>query len=1205
MPEPVTVGVVIWLAKEVVAPDLFTRGVDALRTPAEESRLISVVRKDTGIRPGRGFRKWYRSDDTWRALVERSPTSFDALVGSLADDRVGRVWHRRRSPGEAQRLVESAITNFLVALDPSMAIAISDYRQGRKLDELQATLDADQTFEANLALVPPAARVLLSGSASTAARRLAAVSAADDPGRALAALAAAPPPWLSEASADVLFAGALLTQAHGLHAAAGGLFVLAGDAGHDREEMYTQAAFEYLNAGQGDEARRLLALAEEIEASSWRAAVVRAYMAEDWSALTQAVSEEVVTNDSLMAQVYAAGAQKSGDLTTATRVLERATEAHPHSTSIRLNLARLLLLRGANPASPSRTADRLRALDLARAARDERRALRLSSTEAVQVAMTVCMAMGDFASAYRQGARPPGGEAIADEAADPDVQRMLVQASLALGQVEEASGLASQGIDDGFDGLLLRADTLWLAKATPEAIAAAYAEAWAAAEDDQDKVSLWLAAAQAGVDPLPGVEELGERHDEGADLVRGQIALRAGDAQGAVDRLRQRRDSEVCSRLLVFAYLQLDRPDLARAELERIAARFNTPLLLHEAVQMLLSHERLDEAEEVALRGLEAIPKYFAQQRDLLHRVLAVSAGDRSEWHELESRVRAWIDERGADPSRRWLLVQSIFNQGEMAKAWAVLSDHPSLEPTTPLEAQLWIALNAAQQPTPELPARMRSLIDQFDHDRDVVRVAVNAYFHMGSKIGSLPESEIAAWGPIFSERAANAEEGGDDVFTTIKAPDNPEDLVEALRPLLEPAAERSEAIHDLARKGAPLGLIAASVGRSYTAVLVHRGPGWLPISSTRDDARAHEVEVARQHCGEAVVIDTSAVAVGFFLGEKWPDLLAAFASLEIGGPARREISTEVANLSMRTSGWLSWDADAGLPVIQEATPEDLKRLADHTAWIGAQAELLTVRDVGSLSLPGLEGRNDEGLLAWLGQVELARQRGVALWADDLGLRQIASEFEVPTFGTCALLEVLGQGKPDGWLRAAHESLLDAYCVDLPVVPGWLVRSAAEHQWQGGPAATNLARPMIWTDPRSALAALDGIMTAAADADPVLTGRWLFAALCGICKGFDPATAHAVCSGLVCKAVALTDFDSERFRDFLDAARSACSTFSVPDPTGAVLERLHDYFLEQLGPELGARLYVSLGDQLDDDDREALRDLMWGVKGHPPKEGYS
>jgi hypothetical protein len=528
-----------------------------------------------------------------------------------------------------------------------------------------------------------------------------------------------------------------------------------------------------------------------------------------------------------------------------------------------------------------------------------------------------------------------------------------------------------------------------------------------------------------------------------------------------------------------------------------------------------------------------------------------------------------------------------------MAKAWAVLSDHPALEPTTALEAQLWMAINASEQPTPALPARMRSLIEEFERDPLVVRAAVNAYFHIGPRIEKLPDSEIAEWGPIFAERAANAEEGGDDVFTTIKAPDNPEDLVEVLRPLLEPAAQRSEVIHDLARKGAPLGLIAASAGRSYTAVLVHRGPGWLPIRSPDEGIRAQEIEVVQQHLGEAVVIDTSALAIAFFVDEEWGDLHAAFASLEIGSPARHEISTEVATLSMRTSGWLSWDTDAGVPVMQEATPEDLQRLADHTSWIGTQAEILTVRDVGSLSLPGLDGRNDEGLLAWLGQVELARQRGLALWADDLGLRQIATEFGVPTFGTCAVLEVLSSGKPRGWLAAAFAKLLDAYCVDLPIEADWLVGSAAEHEWHGGPAAVNLARPIIWSDPRSALQSLDEIMAAAAGADPVLTSRWLFAAFCGICKGFDPATAHAVCSGLVCKAVALTDFDSERFRDFLAAARSACSTFEVPDPTGAVLERLHDYFHEHLGPELGARLYVSLGDKLDDEDREALRDLMW------------
>ena len=60
----------VWLLGGVVIPDAYERVVDRLSAQTSEDQLARDIRAELGRYPRRIFRRWYRAQETWEALVE-------------------------------------------------------------------------------------------------------------------------------------------------------------------------------------------------------------------------------------------------------------------------------------------------------------------------------------------------------------------------------------------------------------------------------------------------------------------------------------------------------------------------------------------------------------------------------------------------------------------------------------------------------------------------------------------------------------------------------------------------------------------------------------------------------------------------------------------------------------------------------------------------------------------------------------------------------------------------------------------------------------------------------------------------------------------------------------------------------------------------------------------------------------------------------
>lgn len=108
----------LWLAGSVVLPDAYERLVNSLGTRSAEDRLAKGIREQVGRYPKKVFRRWYRSRETWEALVQGGQESWGALVDRLTAASADRLIGSEFSRARAEEIVRAAVTDFMGSLDP-------------------------------------------------------------------------------------------------------------------------------------------------------------------------------------------------------------------------------------------------------------------------------------------------------------------------------------------------------------------------------------------------------------------------------------------------------------------------------------------------------------------------------------------------------------------------------------------------------------------------------------------------------------------------------------------------------------------------------------------------------------------------------------------------------------------------------------------------------------------------------------------------------------------------------------------------------------------------------------------------------------------------------------------------------------------------------------------------------------------------------
>ena len=1187
--EPAT-SVAIWLLTNVVAPDAYQRIANAVSNRSSIRRLMREVKEASGMWIGRGYKRWLRDEATWIDLISRDEEAFERMVTRLVKSEARGALRRVAENRErAEKLVSATIAHFLPTLDPSTAVAISEMRSEERHKEMLDRFDARQRMDERLQSIPPSARKLLGSEDEfrALAERVVNAIVRNDPREIISLWYTERPRWLAEAPGPILLAFGLLAQSYGFRDWAGHLYEEAAGLGVSPAEWYARAALEAHAEGQAERQVEMVRLARAAGGGDM-VEFLAAAMDEEWELALASLDENEAVQDPLLGALYAVVVGNAEGSDAEINVLSTVIERHPDFANARLRLAQLLLVRSRDPNTSSRERDLQRALDRAVEARDLLRSWRGESGEAVELATQASLLSSQWDLVTRLGTTPPNGEAISEEATRPGVQFNVAQAAMASGDHALAERVAASG--SGFHNALLQAEILALGGANPSEVSRQYDVAWSQVESEQDKVALWLSASSNGVEPLPGADELEGHPVELSTICRASAGIANGRTSEAIDLLRPLRNSESARRLLAMAYIQDGDIDAAVAEWLDMAQRFATPSHRVRAVEILLGADRMPEAAEIAAQTLSLLP-VGRPGRHLLHETLVAAAHNRSDWAEMETRARVWIAE-DSGCRQRWLLVLAIFNQGESERAWQILQESDEkCSPQSEVEAQLWIALNARFDPSASTLSSILDVVNRFPDDPDVRRAAVNSFFLMGDDKGEIAEPELSRWHELIRDRADSP--SPDDFFVSIPVPDDAQGLAEAFRPFLEAHARRvDEWVRKVRTEMWPYGMISLAAGRTYAETLVHRPTGFLPISSANPSGLELEVEAAHAALDNGVVVaDTSTIAIASYIQEEWPVVMRNFRNVEVAASTRLDAASAADEFVPRSNESLAWDLRSDQPVRHVTDDETLDRIQSRLHWIRDQIFSLSLSETDD---PESTERGE----AWISAFRVARAASRSLWADDVGLRVLARNEGVSSFGTQALLqalverEVISADTQDQIIRA----LRNEYCVDLPFTRSWLLNSARESEWLGGPAWLVMSRPVAWMQPAAAFEQWSAIAEAAADNDPDKLPPWVYAAVQGI--GLIPGQLDrrtSLAAGILVKAATLLGFDARHFADCVTAATVAAGEIDLPDPTEQALSMTMDYLSQELGVSQAASITARLGSRLEDEHRQALRRILFDI----------
>ena len=250
---------------------------------------------------------------------------------------------------------------------------------------------------------------------------------------------------------------------------------------------------------------------------------------------------------------------------------------------VALIVARMLVLRAKRSEADQPYKDLRTAMDLALRVRNDRRAVRASSADAVAQACDAALAAKDLKAVIRLGDANEG-EATAEEAGDPAVRELVALARTIRG--DKATLVRESDATSPFAAARLRAAQ---AQSAGEDPLPSLREALTAATDDSDRITALAALARAGADELPGLDEIAVRYPAQGQEIRALADLAQGREGAAIAALRNLATTSLTAALaLAGAYSQVGDAAAEVETLRAAAQTFHDPQLRLEAVWALI-----------------------------------------------------------------------------------------------------------------------------------------------------------------------------------------------------------------------------------------------------------------------------------------------------------------------------------------------------------------------------------------------------------------------------------------------------------------------------------------------------------------------------------------------------------------------------------------------------------------------------------------
>jgi hypothetical protein len=721
---------------------------------------------------------------------------------------------------------------------------------------------------------------------------------------------------------------------------------------------------------------------------------------------------------------------------------------------------------------------------------------------------------------------------------------------------------------------------------------------------------VWALSQLAGLGcwPLPELDAMAENSLLAPgmyDLLRARALAAQGHPERALALLRAHLGTtslaaEEYARLLH----SLGRVDECVAACDRAGNRFGETRLDLFALDVLTGAGRIDEVlnRGNAFLARPDLPLHLRQEaRGKLYDVYV----RRRDWSQCERLAGAGLsevvrveDDLGAgrvDPLtlpasageqlreyRRqyaWMLVINQFNQGDVDRALFTMDDH-NPEIRSPVEAGAWADLQRIRGWTPDTAQRALELAQRSDMPATVVGQILFSLIQAvpsptdGDPAAALPSPLTGPGSSASMQMPAAFHEQLGDLWRTFMQHQGPQrfrpltgdgdQLLAQLRAMLEPGAARQVLAHQAVWYGqTPVGFISAAAGTPYLLSLVEQRAQILPAVTAAQGVYEHERTCAVGALGQRISVEPTALYLCAAVLDDWATVSVAFSGLLLAEPAAHDIlNSHVAARAMtNVAGHLGLNPRGGQLHISETTAAQKAEILRRTSAVHVAAQDCQVVAVADLDTLGTR-HPIELVGAFLAPLALAIADGVALYSDDVVLRDLARSRGVPCFGTLALLDALAGERghvadPAVQLR----TLFTHHVVDLPAVAQLILALPQDDYTISDPLLINLARPATWQPYYdNAAAAVAAILTRAHQYDPAAFRDVVTATATGCTAAFtDPETVLALVATVALAYV--TDVTPQAAAVVIPAVRHAAASYGL-DPTPKIRELLQAVLID-------------------------------------------
>jgi len=874
-------------------------------------------------------------------------------------------------------------------------------------------------------------------------------------------------------------------------------------------------------------------------------------------------------------QHEAARAMLQRDWSKAVLGYERYLQSRPHDSARMLDLARCHFYRSGTPHSQPGDADR--ALTLARAALDQRRSWRGPTVEALEMSARILAMEGRLHEALTLCQPAPIGSATDAEATSPEVVRLAALISRQLGAADSDIRSILERISDS--------------DARADALVEFAAETVSAAEQVQLLTKL-VVRAGAETDPLTFTSRIVRLAVLGVDrsdllarlgagsvppnfptLIKSLAATQANPGQIDPDLYELSVDDQIAAETLLNAYIVGGQTSKARRVARSAYERFHQAHFLDAEISILMRESNARAAEPLLRTAL--ISGNVVGQLAVRFRVLlGVMLAERGQFGEALELFRAAAAYPDADSEVAWNAMRCAARLERWDDARSLIDTH-GLQPKSVDEVGLWVTTLNLTGWTAQGASTALQLAEQYAEETllasKIVGSVVN--FTRSADEGSeapdqrpLVPSEIRKRAFKLLADLADKAPGGPRLVSI--DPDSADPLKSLQGLMSGPDPEQMRLLFEQTRKGVvPLGVLALVLNDPYALILAKRPLGARYASTSDGGVHGIENEVALSAIGQEVVVDLSILDLAPDL-EQLAVLLSEFDDAWISTSAQRDLTVAAAEARSETAsaGRLRWDPREEKFLFVASDPAEQLRVLARVEQMVRDSRLLSSAAVAEPVVVLPELSTHRARQSWVDSIEISLQRGLALWADDASLRNIARAQGVRAFGTVNLLEsrrLKRMEKPDidpaelaDLLREQQEfvaRLRELEIVDQPLTVKELLEEIRVSGGVPSPTSMAIGRAAWWASNRPLetwVAIRDAVAAESGDLEV-----WQALAMRGLSSGLldQPKSASRACAAIAVLGSA-TPSSVQSARSGLRVAEEFAAAMQLPSPRAEVGE---------------------------------------------------